>query len=163
MEKTVEEQMRDLLVKHPTPPLEVIIPILEKAGRGEQQLVAQIYSATAKLAAGTTQILKLRDRNMKTVAKVCEVMFGAEGLKLEPVELTESTFSVRLSECPMLKVGKGVSMSVKSRFCDLICTGGSRALMDTVLGSQKATCEWDKALLKGAGRCTVVFKLVKAT
>lgn len=36
VKKTAEKQIKDLLMKHSIPPLEVIIPILEKVGRGEQ-------------------------------------------------------------------------------------------------------------------------------
>jgi len=143
--------------------MEVIIPILEKTGRGEQELTAQIYNTYSSLIKGLKEILGLKDKNMKTVAKVWEAVLGFEGSKFEPIELTESRFSFSIPDCPMLHVGKEVSLNVKSKFCDLICTAGSRALMDTVLSPHKGNCTWNKALIKGAGKCTVVFELVKAT
>ena len=161
MKKTAEKQIKDLVAKHAFPPYEVIIPILEKAGRGEQELTAQIYNTYATLAEGTTRILGLKDKNMKTVAKVFEIVISLEGVKLQPIELLESKFSFNLPDCPMLHVGKNVSFNVKSKFCDLICTAGSKGLMDTILGSQRGTCTWDKALIRGAGKCTTTFELVK--
>ena len=83
------------------------------------------------------------------------------GQKLEPIELSDSKYSFNLPDCPMLHVGKNVSFNVKSKFCDLICAGPSRALMDITLGPNKGICRWDKALIKGAGKCNVVFELVK--
>jgi len=161
LKKTAEKQIRDLLAKHTYPPVEVIIPILEKAGRGEQELTAQIYNTYATVAEGTTRILGLKGKDMRTVAKVFEILLSLEGLKLQPVELSESKFSFNLPDCPMVHVGKNVSFDVKSKFCDLICTAGSRGLMDTILGPQKGTCTWDKALIRGAGKCTTTFELVK--
>jgi len=161
MKKTVEEQMKVLLTKHSEPPLEVIIPILEKAGRGEQELTAHIYDIDSSLTKGIKEIFGLKDKNMKTLAKVVEIVFGAGGLKIEPIELSESRFSLSISDCPMLHVGKNVSLNVKSKFCDLCCTSGSRALMDTVLGQDRGTCFWDKSLIKGKGKCRLVFELVK--
>jgi hypothetical protein len=38
MKKTAENRIKDLFSKHSFPPVEVIIPILEKSGRGEQEL-----------------------------------------------------------------------------------------------------------------------------
>ena len=163
MKKTAEKQIRALFAEHAIPPMEVIIPILEKTGRGEQELTAQIYNTYSSLIKGLKEILGLKDKNMKTVAKVWEAVLGFEGSKFEPIELTESRFSFSIPDCPMLHVGKEVSLNVKSKFCDLICTAGSRALMDTVLSPHKGNCTWNKALIKGAGKCTVVFELVKAT
>jgi hypothetical protein len=140
----------------------VIIPILEKTGRGEQELTAQIYDTYSSLIRGLKEILGLKEKNMKTVAKVWQIVLGFEGAKFEPIELTESRFSFSIPDCPMLHVGKDVSLNVKSKFCDLICTAGSKALMDTVLSPHKGNCTWNKALIRGAGKCTVVFELVKA-
>jgi len=161
VKKTAEEQIKALIKKRSFPPIEVIIPILEKAGRGEQELTAQIYNTYATIAEGTTRILGLKDKDMKTVAKVFEIVISLEGLKLQPIELSESRFSFHLQDCPMLHVGKNVSFNVKSKFCDLICTAGSRGLIDTILGPQRGTCTWDKALIRGAGKCTTTFELVK--
>jgi len=161
LKKTAEKQIKDLLAKHTYPPIEVIIPILEKAGRGEQELTAQIYDTYATLAEGTTRILGLKEKDMRTVAKVFEILMSLEGLRLQPIELSESRFSFNLPDCPMVHVGKNVSFDVKSRFCDLICTAGSKGLMDTILGPQRGTCTWDKALIRGAGKCTTTFELVK--
>jgi len=163
VKKTAEKQIKDLLTRHSFPPLEVIIPILEKAGRGEQELATQFYDTYTSLAKGIKEILELKDKNMKTLAKVWEIVLGFEGSKFEPIELTESRFSFSIPDCPMLHVGKDVSLNVKSKFCDLICTAGSKALMDTVLSPHKGNCTWNKALIRGAGKCTVVFELVKAT
>jgi len=163
MKKTAEKQIRMLIAEHSIPPLEVIIPILEKTGRGEQELTAQLYNTYSGLTKGIREILGLKEKNMKTLAKVWEIVLGFEGSKFEPVELTESRFSFSIPDCPMLHVGKGVNLNVKSKFCDLICTAGSRALMDTVLSPHKGNCTWNKALIRGAGKCTVVFELVKAT
>jgi hypothetical protein len=158
--KNMEEQLKTLFASHPYPPIEVIIPILEEAGRGEQELTAQIYDTDMALAIGIKEILGLRDSNMKTLAKVMEVMMSHEGQRLEPIELSESRLAFSISDCPMLHVGKDVSLIVKSRFCDFICISGSRALMDAVLGGNKATCSWDKALIKGARKCKLVFESV---
>jgi hypothetical protein len=57
MKKTAEERMKALFAEHSFPPLEVIIPILEKAGRGEQELATQIYDAHLALAEGIKEIL----------------------------------------------------------------------------------------------------------
>ena len=163
MKKTAEKQIRALFAEHSIPPMEVIIPILEKTGRGEQELTAQLYNTYTDLAMGIREILELKDNNMKTLAKVWEIVLGFEGSKFEPIELTESKWSFSIPDCPMLHVGKDVSLNVKSKFCDLICTAGSRALMDTVLSPHKGNCTWNKALIRGAGKCTVVFELVRAT
>jgi len=161
VEGTAQERLRDLFTKHSYAPLDVIIPILEKAGRGEQELTSQIYHADATLTKGVKEILGLKGRDMKTLARVWEIIVSFEGGKIQPIELDESRFSFSISECPMLHVGKDVSLGVKSKFCDLICTAGSKALTETVLGEGRATCSWDKALIKGAGKCTVAFSLVK--
>lgn len=161
VKKTAEEQIKVLFAKYSLPPLEVIIPILEKTGRGEQELAAQIYDTYISLANGLIEILGLKDKNMKTLAKMMEVVFGFEGQKFEPIELSDSRFSYSLPDCPMLHVGKGVSSNVKSKFCDLWCTSASKALMDSVLGQQRGTCTWNKALIKGANKCMVVYELVK--
>jgi len=162
VKKTTEEQLRVLFAKHSPLPLEVIIPILEASGRGEQELVAQLYDTYTSLAKGVKEILGLKEKNMKTLAKTGEIVLSFEGRKFQPIELTDSRFSFSLSDCPMLHVGKGVSLDVKSRFCDLICTGATKALMDTALGLRRGTCTWEKALIRGARKCTVVFELVKA-
>lgn len=138
MKKTVEEQIKVLFEKHSIPPLEVIIPIFEKTGRGEQELTAQIYDTYTSLAKGIKEILGLKDKNMKALAKVLEVTLGSEGQKFEPIELSESRFSFSVTDCPMLHVGKDVRSNVKSKFCDLCCTGGSKAIMDAVLSPHKA-------------------------
>jgi len=161
MKKTAEEQIKVLFAKQSFPPLEVIIPILEKAGRGEQELTTQVYDMESTLVKGIKEILRLKGEDMKTLAKVVEIAFSFEGVKLEPIKLSESKFSLSISDCPMLHVGKNVSLNVKSKFCDLICTGGSKALMDTVLGQDRGSCFWDKSLIKGAGKCKLVFELVK--
>jgi len=161
VKKNVEEQLKALFAGHPVPPIEVIIPILEKAGRGEQELTAQFYDTELSLAKGIKEIWGLRDRNMKVLAKVLEVINSWEGQRFEPIALTESRLSISISDCSMLHVGKNVSSNVKSKFCDLICNGGSKALMDVVLGQDKATCSWDKALIKGARNCRLVFESVK--
>jgi len=163
VKKTAEKQIKDLLTKHSVPPLEVIIPILEKAGRGEQELTDQIYDTYASLAEGIKEILGLKDKNMKTLAKLWEIITICEGTKTQPpLELTESKFSFSVADCPMLHVGKDVSLNVKGKFCDLICTSGSKALMDAVLGPQRGTCTWDKSLIKKTGKCKVIFELMKA-
>lgn len=162
MKETTEKKMKALLIEHSTPPLEVIIPILEKAGRGEQELTTQLYNTYTSLAKGMKEILGLKDKNMKTLAKVFEISLGFEGVKFEPIELSESRYALSIPDCPMIHVGKDVSFNVKSKFCDLICTSGSRAFMDTLLSPNRGTCTWDKALIKGAGKCTIAFELVKS-
>jgi len=57
LKKTSEEQLRALFAKHSTPPLEVVIPILQTAGRGEQELVAQFYDSCTDLVKQITEIL----------------------------------------------------------------------------------------------------------
>jgi len=163
MEKSVETQIRALFSKHSIPPLDVIIPILQKTGRGEEELTAQVYDAYVNVAKGMREIMGYRDNNMKTLAKVWEIAISFEGGRFMPLELTESKFSFSMSDCPMLHVGKDVRYEVKSKFCDLICTGGSRGLMDTVLAPSTGMCTWNKALIKGEGKCTVVFEVVRAS
>jgi len=161
MKKTKEEQIKALFAKHTSPPLEVIIPILQKAGRGEQELTDKIYEITLSQVNGLREILNLKDKNIKNLAKMWEVMMGFEGSKIEPIELSETRFSFSVSDCPMLHVGKDVSQEIRSKFCDLICIAGSKAVKDSMLGPESAYY-WDKALIKGAGKCKVVFELVKA-
>lgn len=162
MKKSAEERIKRLFAQHPYPPLEVIIPILEKAGRGEQELESQIYEIYCHLAKGIKEIMRLEGNDMKTLARVWEVATASEGMKMQPLELTESRFSFSITDCPMIHVGKNVSTNVKSKFCDIVCTAGSRALMDTVLAPHKGACAWSKTLIKGTGKCTVTFELVKA-
>lgn len=161
MKKTAEEQIRLLFAEHSPPPLEVIIPILRTTGRGEQELVAQFYDTYTSLVKGIKESLGLKDKNMKTLAKVGEIILSFEGRKFQPVELTKARFSVSLSDCPMCHVGKDVSLNVKDKFCDLICTGMAKAMMDTVLGLHRGTCTWEKALIRGARKCMLVFELAK--
>jgi hypothetical protein len=52
MTKGKEEQIKTLFAGHIFPPLEIVIPILEKAGRGEKELTRQIHDAYASLANG---------------------------------------------------------------------------------------------------------------
>jgi len=158
--KPAEERLKALFVKHTEPPLEVIIPILEKAGRGEQELTAQIYALEVSLIKGMREILGLKENDVKTLAKAFGIMMSHYGQKFEPIELSESRFSIGISDCPMIHVGKDVSINVKSKFCDLICSSGLRALKDT-FGQDSLTASWDKSLIKGAGKCKVTFELVK--
>lgn len=160
MKKTAEEQIKVLFAKQSFPPLEVIIPILEKAGRGEQELTAQVYNTDSTLAKGIREILGLKGKDLKTLAKVVEIAFSFEGVKYQPIELSESRFSFSVLDCPMLHVGKNVSLNVKSKFCDLVCAAGAKAFMDTVLDQVRCRCFWDKSLIKGTGKCKVGFELV---
>jgi len=159
LKKTAEKQIRDLLKKHSYPPLEVIIPILEKSGHGEKELAAQVSEIDLSVIKGIKEILGLRDNSMKTLAKILEIYMAFSGAEFQPVELKESRFVFTLSDCPMLHVSKEVSLDVKSKFCDLICASAAN-VMDTVLGPNRITCTWDKALIKGAGKCTLAFELV---
>jgi hypothetical protein len=161
VKKSAEQQIKALFARHTYPPLEVIIPILEKAGRGEQELTAQIYDTETSVANGVKEILNLKEKNMKTLAKVFSVMLGHEGTEFEPIELSETRFSFSVSDCPMLHVGRDVSMNVKGKFCDLICSAGAKAITTAVLG-QESACYWDKSLIKGAGKCKVAFETRKA-
>jgi hypothetical protein len=158
MKKSKEEQIRLLVSTHSFPPLEVVIPILENAGRGEKELANQIHDTDVFLANGLKEILGLKDKNMRAVAKIFGVLLGSHGQRFEPVELSESRFSLTVSDCPMMHVGKNVSASVRSKYCDLVCSAGSKAIAETILGPESA-CSWDKALIKGAGKCKVEFAL----
>jgi hypothetical protein len=159
MKKTAEKQLKTLFAEHNVPPLEVIIPILEKTGRGEQELTAQLYDTYTKLARELMKILDLKAKDMKTLAKIWEIALSFEKQPFEPIELTSSKFSFSIPDCPMIHVGKKVNATVKSKFCDLVCGAGARALMDTALGSKRGVCTWNKALIQGAGKCIVVFEL----
>jgi hypothetical protein len=161
MEESVEKQLKALFSRCSIPPLNVIIPILQKTGRGEQELTAHVYDAYVNIAKGLREIMAYNDNDMKTLAKVWEMAIGFEGSRFMPIELSESRFSFSISDCPMLHVGKDIRFEVKSKFCDLVCTGGSRGLMDTVLAPSKGACTWNKALIKGEGKCTVVFEIVR--
>ena len=161
MKKTVEEQMRALITKHTYPPVEVVIPILEKTGRGEEELEAQVHEVDMALLSGMMKILSLKEKNMNAVSKMFGVMMSSYGQKYEPVELSENRFSVSVSDCPMLHVGKNVSSEVKSKFCDVLCSSTAKAMAQLVLG-EGSRCSWDKALIKGGRKCTVAFEYVKA-
>jgi hypothetical protein len=161
VKKTVEEQMKALLTKHAYPPPEVVIPILEKAGRGEKELAAQLHEIDMSLLNGIMKILNLKEKNMRTVSRMIGVIFSSYGQKCEPIELSENRFRLSVSDCPMLHVSKNVSTTVKSRFCDVYCSSTAKAMAQLVLG-EKGSCSWDKALIKGGRKCTVAFDLVKA-
>jgi hypothetical protein len=160
VKKSAEEQIRTLLARHSFPPLEVIIPILEKAGRGEQELTNQMYDTQVAITNGVKEILNLKDKDMKTAAKIFELICVYSGQKIEPLELSQTRFSLSVSDCPMLHVGKNVSTNVKSKFCDLCCSAGAEATFANVLGPG-ATYSWDKKLIRGAGKCTVTVELGK--
>jgi hypothetical protein len=162
MKKSAEERIKRLFAEHPYPPIDVIIPILEKAGRGEKELESQIYDIYCEFAKGIKEIMNLKGNDTKTLARVWEISTASEGMKMQPLELSDSRYSFSITDCPMIHVGKDVSTNVKSRFCDIVCTAGSRALMDTVLAPHKGVCAWSKTLIKGAGKCTVTFEFVKA-
>jgi len=161
MKKSPEERIKRLFAEHPYPPIDVIIPILEKAGRGEKELESQIYEIYCHLAKGIKGIMSLKGNDMKTLARIWEIATASEGMKMQPLELSDSKFSFSITDCPMIHVGKNVNTNVKSKFCDIVCTAGSRALMDTILAPQKGACAWSKTLIKGTGKCTVTFELVK--
>jgi hypothetical protein len=160
VKKSAEQQIKDLLARQSFPPLEVIIPILQKAGRGEQELTDQMYDMHVSITKGVKKILHLKDGDMKTAAKIFELICIYSGQKIEPIGLSQTRFSLSVSDCPMLHVGKDVNKDVKGKFCDLYCSAGSKAIFDTVLGPACA-CSWDKKLIKGAGKCTVTFELGK--
>lgn len=160
LKKSVEEQIKTLLATHSFPPLEVVIPILEKAGRGEQELRDQMYDTQVLITNGVREILNLKGRDMKTLAQIFEIICDFYGQKIEPIELSQTRFSLRISDCPMLHVGKDVSIAVKSKFCDLCCSAGASATAGTVL-DQEYTCSWDKKLIRGAGYCTTTVELGK--
>jgi hypothetical protein len=161
VKQTAEGKMKVLFSKHSFPPIEVVVPILEKAGRGEQELSAQVYDTEVKLIDGLKEILGLQGRDIKTLAQIFGILMTHDRQKFEPVELSESKFSVAILDCPMVHVGKNISVNVKSKFCDLMCSTSLKALRDTVLGHGSYTCSWDKALVKGSGRCNVVWELVR--
>lgn len=160
VKKTVEERLKALFAEHTEPPLEVIIPILEKARRGEQELATQMYAVEVSLIKGMREILGLKENNVKTLAKIFGIMMSHYGQKFEPIELSESRFSVNISDCPMVHVGRNVTIDVKSKFCDLICSSGLMALKNT-FGQNSLTCSWDKSLVKGTGKCKVLFELAE--
>jgi len=160
--KTAEERIAALFAKHSFPSAELVIPILEKAGKGDQELAVQVYGTFKSLADGIKEILGLKDRSMRTLAKMTGAVLGFYGQKLEPLELSDSKFSYSVSDCPMCHVNEQVSSNVKGKFCDLYCTSAEKAFMDSALGQNKAVCTWDKALMKGANNCTVTYELVKA-
>ena len=160
MKKTVEEQMRTLLTKYTYPPVEVAIPILERAGRGEEELANQVHEVDMSVLSGIMKILNLKEKNMRTVSKMFGVLLSYYGQKYEPVELSENRFCLSVSDCPMLHVGKNVSTEVKGKFCDVLCSSTAKAMAQLVLG-QEGSCSWDKALIKGGRKCTVAFELVK--
>jgi hypothetical protein len=54
--QTAESRLKGLLAKHPFPPLEVIIRVLEKSGRGEQELVSQEYDTIVAITKGIMEI-----------------------------------------------------------------------------------------------------------
>ena len=160
VKKTVEEQMRALLTKYTYPPVEVVIPILEKAGRGEEELASQLHEIDTSVLSGIMKILKLEEKNMRTVSKMFGVLLSSYGQKYEPVELSENRFCLSVSDCPMMHVGKNVNTAVKSKFCDVFCSSTAKVMAQLVLG-QEGDCSWDKALIKGGRKCTVAFELVK--
>ncbi len=160
MKKTVEEQMRVLLAKYTYPPVEVVIPILEKTGRGEKELADQIHEIDMAVLSGTMKILNLKEKNMRTVSKMFGVLLSSYGQKYEPIELSENRFCVSVSDCPMLHVSKNVNVAVKSKFCDVLCSSTAKAMAQLVLGKE-GNCSWDKALIRGGRKCTVAFELVK--
>jgi hypothetical protein len=160
VKKTVEEQMKALLTKHAYPPPEVVIPILEKTGKGEKELAAQLHEIDMSLLTGIMKILKLKEKNMRTVSRMIGVIFSSYGQKYEPIELSENRFRLSVSDCPMLHVGKNVSTTVKSKFCDVYCSSTAKAMAELVFG-EEGSCSWDKALITGGRKCTVTFDLVK--
>jgi hypothetical protein len=160
VKKTVEEQMRTLLTKYTYPPVEVAIPILERAGRGEEELANQVHEVDISVLSGIMKILNLKEKNMRTVSKMFGVLLSYYGQKYEPVELSENRFCLSVSDCPMLHVGKNVSSEVKGKFCDVLCSSTAKAMAQLVLGPG-SSCSWDKALIKGGRKCTVAFELVK--
>lgn len=162
LKKTTEEKIKALFAQHSFPPVELVIPICEKTGKGQEELAVQVYDTFKSLADGVKEILDLKGRNMRTLAKMTEAVLGFYGQRLEPIELSDSKFSYSISDCPMCHVCSDVSLNVKSKFCDLYCTSGEKAFMDSALGENRATCTWDKALIRGAGNCTVTYELVKA-
>jgi len=161
MKKTTEEKMKTLLAQHTYPPVEVIIPILEKAGRGEEELASHIQEIDVSILSGLMKILNLKEKNMRTVAKIFGVLLSYYGQKYEPLVLAENRFSLSVSDCPMLHVGKNVNTATRSKYCDVLCSSTARALAKLVLGDTSC-CSWDKALIKGGRKCTVAFEFVKS-
>jgi len=161
VKKTVEEQMRALLAKYTYPPVEVVIPILEKTGRGEKELAAQLHETDMSVLSGIMKILNLKEKNMRTVSKMFGALLSSYGQKYQPIELSENRFCLSISDCPMLHVGKNVNTAVRSKFCDVLCSSTAKAMTQLVLG-EKGSCSWDKALIKGGRKCTVAFELVNA-
>jgi hypothetical protein len=159
LKKTAEDRIKALLAKHTFPPLEVIIPILEKSGRGEKELEGQIYETALALMKNAKKVLGMKGKDIRTFAKMYEVLLAADGTRIEPIELSESKFSFSITDCPMLHV-KGVNIEVKSKFCDLNCNAATRAMTDAVLDVGRVKGSWDKALIKGGSRCTILFELV---
>jgi hypothetical protein len=160
--KTVEEQIKALFAKYSIPPIEVAMPILEKARRGEQELASSIYETNYSVAKEAKEVLRLKERNMNSLAKLVGALWSFEGQRFEPVELLDSKLVLSVPDCPMMHVGEKVSFEVKSKFCDVLCTAASKALMDAVCGKDEGSCMWNKSLIKGSGNCRVVFELVKA-
>jgi hypothetical protein len=160
VKKNVEGEIKALLARHSFPPLEVCIPILEKAGRGEQELAQQMYDTQVAITNGVREILNLKGNDMRTLARIFEIVCDFYGQKIEPIELSQTRFSLSISDCPMLHVGKDVNVSVKSKFCDLCCSSGAKATAGTVL-NQEYSCSWDKKLIKGGSKCTTVVELGK--
>lgn len=162
MGKSTEERLRALFAKHQFPSVDVVIHVLERSGRGEEELMSQFYETEVSLTKGIMQVMGLKTRDMKTLVKVMEVVFIWEGQKFEPIELSDSKFSYAVPDCPMLHVGKDISTEVKGKFCDLFCTAASQAMMDTVLGKGKGNCRWDKSLIKGTGKCRLLWEMTAA-
>jgi hypothetical protein len=80
--KTVEEQIKALFAKFSIPPIEVAIPILEKAGRGEQELASSIYETYYSVAKEAKEVLRLKERNMNSLAKLVGALWSFEGPKV---------------------------------------------------------------------------------
>jgi hypothetical protein len=161
VKKTTEEKMKTLLAKYTYPPVEVTIPILEKAGRGEEELASQIHEIDVSILSGLMKIFDLKEKNMRTVAKIFGVLLSYYGQKYEPLVLSENRFSLSVSDCPMLHVGKNVNMATRSKYCDVLCSSTAKALAKLVLGDA-SRCSWDKALIRDGRKCTVAFELVKS-
>jgi hypothetical protein len=160
LKKTVEEQLKTLLTKYTYPPVEVAIPILARAGRGEEELASQVHEVDISVLGGMMRILNLKEKNMRTVSKIFGVLLSYYGQKYKPIELSENRFCLSVSDCPMVHVGKSVSTEVKGKFCDVLCSSTAKAMAQLVLG-EGGRCSWDKALIKGGSKCTVSFELVK--
>jgi len=85
MKKTPEKQIRDLFAKHSIPPLEVIIPILEKTGRGEQELTTQVYDTFTSLAKGIKEILRVERQKHGDIGKSLRSVLGYKWRKVSPL------------------------------------------------------------------------------